>query len=253
MYDRILYSEELGLIDEIPSKDEELLEVGNNISFEDIEHLLQRRKHVDAFVETRFQDKRGDQVLVIEDLTMLMLIPEMLQGVKKVAIPDYIKVEEVMKVLKSLGGGRVPEVEVVSLEEYPMYRGEVLERRRDERYPTIRWNFEWEDYVVVGVPDGITDSFVYEFKTTGSQFLLNYVVPVAFTQADLYGYFFRRDTKRVQIYITKTGETRTWEKKVDKKNVEETLRRFKEMDAGVKPPRPREWKCRACEFREKCL
>lgn len=174
LHDRILYSKELGLIDEIPSRDEELLEVGSNISFKDIERLLQRRKVEGGSIEfgiSLFRDTRGDLVLVVGDLTLLRY-KKMLQGVKKVAIPDYTEVEEVAEVLKSLGKGRAPEVEIVSLEEYPMYRGEVLEGRRAERYPTIRWNFEWEDYVVVGEPDGITDSFVYEFKTTRSPFFV---------------------------------------------------------------------------------
>jgi len=35
-----------------------------------------------------------------------------------------------------------------------------------ERYPTIRWAFKWRDFMISGVPDGITDNFVYEFKTT---------------------------------------------------------------------------------------
>lgn len=205
---------------------------------------------MEAFEVTKFQDVRGNRILVVEDLTVL--IPEVLQGVKKIAIPDYIKVEEVVKVLKSLEKGRVPEVEIVSLDEYPVYR-RVLQRRRTEKYPTIRWNFEWEDYVVAGVPDGITDSFVYEFKTTRSPFLLNYVKPVAFTQADLYGYFFRRGMERVQIYVTETEETITWVEKVDEGNAEKTLRKFKEVNVEVKPPRPRERKCRACVFREKYL
>lgn len=34
-----------------------------------------------------------------------------------------------------------------------------------ERYPTIRWAFKWRDFMISGVPDGITDNFVYEFKT----------------------------------------------------------------------------------------
>jgi len=162
------------LIDDIPSRDEELLEVGSNISFKDIERLLQRRKVEGGSIEfgiSLFRDTGGDLVLVVGDLTLLRY-KKMLQGVKKVAIPDYTEVEEVAEVLKSLGKGRAPEVEIVSLEEYPMYRGEVLEGRRAERYPTIRWNFEWEDYVVVGEPDGITDSFVYEFKTTRSPFFV---------------------------------------------------------------------------------
>ncbi|MEM2190258.1 MAG: hypothetical protein QW540_02340 [Archaeoglobaceae archaeon] len=37
----------------------------------------------------------------------------------------------------------------------------------------------------MGVPDGTTDEFVYEFKSTGSEFLLKYIKRVAFAQADL--------------------------------------------------------------------
>ena len=134
----------------------------------------------------------------------------------------------------------------------PTQRGEVLEIRKAERYPTIRWNFEWEDYVVVGEPDGITDTFVYEFKSTKNRFLMNFIKPVALTQADLYGYFFKRDKKRVQIHVIEGNVTETWEEKVDKSRAIETLRRFKKIDEGEKPLPPREWKCRLCEFKETC-
>lgn len=40
-----------------------------------------------------------------------------------------------------------------------------LEISRSESYPTFRWHFQWRKYVLVGVPDGITKRFVYEFKT----------------------------------------------------------------------------------------
>ena len=122
-----------------------------------------------------------------------------------------------------------------------------------ERYPTIRWNFQWKDYVVVGVPDGITDEFVYEFKTTGSDFLMKYVKPVAFTQADLYGYFFKRVMKRVQILIRKTREIKTWMEKVDVNNAKETLRKFRDLDEGLEEPKPpRKWKCRSCDYKMIC-
>jgi len=73
-----------------------------------------------------------------------------------------------------------------------MLRGDFYESTKSEKYPTIRWNFSWENYVILGIPDGITDKFVYEFKSTKDRFLLNYIKPIAFTQADFYGYFFQK-------------------------------------------------------------
>ncbi|MEJ5292713.1 MAG: hypothetical protein WHS82_03865 [Candidatus Methanosuratincola sp.] len=258
LQDRVLYSSELGLIDELPSEDEKLLRVGDSINFEDIENLLQQRKREkeesDITISSiLFQDENGDKVLAISDLELSPFSSDDLREVKKIAISDDIKSEEITKMLKLYGGEKASEIEIVSLEEYPKYRGEILQDKRSEKYPTIRWNFEWGDYVVVGVPDGITDSFVYEFKTTRSEFSLYYAKPVAFTQADLYGYFFRRDMKRVQFYITGTGETKTWEKKVDKENAEKTLKSFKKTDKGGEEPiPPKEWKCKFCEFRKEC-
>jgi CRISPR/Cas system-associated exonuclease Cas4 (RecB family) len=107
--------------------------------------------------------------------------------------------------------------------------------------------------VVVGVPDGITEDFVYEFKTTQSRFLLQYVKPVAFTQADLYGYFFRRRGKRVQIHVVEEGRTETWEAPVDEANAVGVLRAFKLAGEGKPPPPAERWKCRRCRYRERCF
>ena len=135
----------------------------------------------------------------------------------------------------------------------PIERGRALEAHLAERHPTIRWNFAWENYVVVGVPDGITEDFVYEFKTTASRFLLRYIKPVAFAQADLYGYFFGRRRKRVQVYIEEENRIETWDEPVNLANALGTLRLFKEADETQPPPPTEKWKCKRCKFREKCL
>lgn len=137
-------------------------------------------------------------------------------------------------------------------EEYPKIRGKILELELEENYPRIRWNFEWDKYVIIGVPDGITDKFVYEFKTTRNRFLMNYQKPVAHTQADLYGYFFRREQKRVQIHIVEEGKTETWEDKVNSTRAENLLNDFKRMNSGWTPPSPKMWKCKSCEFNSIC-
>lgn len=207
LHDRLLYSSRLGLINEMPTNTDELLSIGNKITFNKIEELL--------------REKAKKQIVVgaFADANILV------QAIEK---------------FQSLEG--LP----------PKFRGSFLEIRKAERYPTIRWNFDWENYVVVGVPDGITDTFVYEFKTTKSRFLMHYVNSVALTQADLYGYFFKRNKKRVQIYIMRDDVTETWEEKVDKANAMETLYHFKSVDEGNEPLPPKKWKCKSCKFNKIC-
>lgn len=60
-----------------------------------------------------------------------------------------------------------------------------------------------------------------------------YIKPVALAQADLYGYFFRRDTKRVQIHIVEGGVTKTWEEGVDINHALETVDKFKVLNEGA--------------------
>jgi CRISPR/Cas system-associated exonuclease Cas4 (RecB family) len=144
-------------------------------------------------------------------------------------------------------------VRVLELEDDPKVRGLVLEEVRAERYPTIRWNFAWERYVVVGVPDGITDAFVYEFKTTRSRYLGGQLLPVAGAQADLYGLFFGRPGKRVQLYVVEEDATQTWDLPVDRNVAESALQEFRSVDEGWRPRPPRErWKCRRCGVRPVC-
>ncbi|MHA1645662.1 MAG: PD-(D/E)XK nuclease family protein [Candidatus Freyarchaeota archaeon] len=233
LHDRLWYSHLLGLIEKLPKSEKKLLEVGDEITFKDIEKLLkektQRPQDISLLpVATTITDKNGNKVMV--------MTPDMSPEEK-----DYYE-----------GLAKEQDARVVDLEEFPAIRGEMLQATRAERYPTIRWNFNWKDYVVVGTPDGITNDFVYEYKTTRNRFLMSYTKPVAQTQADLYGYFFRRNRKRVQIYITEEETTETWEERVDTTNAEKTLSRFKRVDKGVQPQAPRRWKCRSCEFKKVC-
>ena len=221
--DRVSYSLELGRIDAIPSDEEKLLDIGDDITFDDIEKLLSKRA-----------EKR-------EDIDAIIIPPSL----EKMSSPD--KTDAILRILK----GEVPKQSIEKIP--PTEAGMLLHMLKKERYPSIRWNFPWKDYVVVGIPDGITDTFVYEFKTTGKYGFLRFVRPVAFAQADLYGYFFKRGEKRVQIYVREKDEVLTWMEKVDTANAIKTLQNFREIDKeGKDPPPPRAWKCKPCKFREEC-
>ncbi|MGA2092973.1 MAG: hypothetical protein ABSH16_06150 [Sedimentisphaerales bacterium] len=236
LYDRIAYAHQLSLVDTIPKTDVGLLETGNKITLRDVEKLLKEkakrhrecRAHNIVLCTEEFTDEHGDRVVAIN--------------------PGLYPAEKARLEKEATARG----TRIMDLEENPMFRGEFLQMTKAEKYPTIRWNFEWKKYIIVGVPDGITERFVYEFKTTRNRFLASFEKPVAFMQADLYGFFFRRKNKRVQIYIVKEDKIKTYEENVNTSRVKTVLNNFAKVDSGWVPPLPKPWKCNHCDFKEGC-
>lgn len=134
----------------------------------------------------------------------------------------------------------------------PFERGLGDESEFAEKYPRFRWNFRFSDYVVVGAPDGITKDLVYEFKSTAKRFFFYFVKPVALAQADLYGLFFKKKMKRVQIYIQDEDLVESFQMPVDVARAKETLARFDHVNKGFFPQAPAKWKCTNCEVRDEC-
>jgi hypothetical protein len=236
--DRIRYAHRLGLVTELPGSHRGLLDVGSEITLEDVERLLKEkaveaedrakrsaRAHVAAWDRV---DKDGRRVRLINP----DLPPEEREFFEEMAAAEGVR--------------------VVGLEEDPKWRGEIFQASRGEKHPTIRWHFSWGRYSVGGVPDGLEKDCVYEYKTTGSRFLIRFMKPVAFAQADLYGYFFHQPKKRVQILVVEENVTETFEEAVNGTRAEETLAAFARVDAGEPARPPIQWKCRKCEFRATC-
>lgn len=235
LHDRLLYSLTLEYVKKLPKTEKEILLVGNEITFDDVEKLLKDKENRDLgepspYINLAVHTPKGP-------LNVMVLNPSLSPELK-------------VKLTKSAEKKRI---KVASLDDAPpKLRGEVYEEFLAERYPTIRWNFEWENYVVVGVPDGITDEFVYEFKTTGSEFLLGYIEGSALAQGNLYGYFFKRQSKRVQVYVVDEKETVTWHEDVNEGEAKSLLKALKQLDETHKFLLPEKWKCNRCEFRETC-
>jgi len=179
------------------------------------------------------------------------------------AVSKAISLDDVEKVFNEKHKGEVISEENIDAQyleaviditesETPMLRGTTMETNIAERYHTFRWNFEWGNYVVIGVPDGITDEFVYEFKSTKSTYTLSYLKHIAIAQADLYGYFFKRNKKRVQIFVMEERITETWDSETSIKNAEGILNKFKAVENGQLGRPPKEWKRKTCEFASQC-
>jgi hypothetical protein len=240
LFDRILYAHRLGLATKWPKSDRALLDIGCGITWEDVERLFNERV-----------DKAADRAKHMAGVRMSWLYRDNVDkdGKRSRLInPDLPPGEkQIWTELAAMEG-----VQVIDLMANPLLRGKVYEALRAEKYSSIRWHFPWSRYTVGGVPDGLTTNFAYEYKTTRNRFLFNFMKPVAFAQADLYGYFFRRPKKRVQIHVIEENVTKTYEEAVDAAQAENTLTAFAQVDAGEPARPPRAWKCGKCNFRLTC-
>jgi len=128
-----------------------------------------------------------------------------------------------------------------------------LEATRGEHYPRYRWSFPAGRYVLVGEPDGLTSDLVYEFKTVRNRyFCQTSALPIACAQADLYGCYFGRGRKRVQIHVRDEDAVETLDAAVDKERASLTIERFTNVDSGQPPTRPKAFKCKKCDEAEGC-
>ena len=231
--DRLRYSLTFGLASNIPTTDSEVLTIGDELHFDHLEDLLSIRK-------------KSSSKLGIITLAQDVVDPN---GKRKRILNPFLDDNE-RDAIRSLPDSHV--TETGNINRFPFLRGKFYQESKAEKYPTIRWNFPYKQFVVVGVPDGITDTFVYEFKVTRNKFLFSFLKPVALMQADIYGYFFQRTIKRVQIFITEENRLETFEEEVNKQKVEQLLDNYRKLISGWVPPKPRQWKCKNCSFRERC-
>jgi hypothetical protein len=121
-----------------------------------------------------------------------------------------------------------------------------------EVYGTFRWNFPWKEFTVVGVPDGLSADLVYEFKSTKNRRGLDRTMRIASTQADLYGLFFNRQRKRVQVLVMEDECVETLDAVVDHDNAVFVLERVRSIAHGEVAQPPESFKCRFCDVAEGC-
>jgi CRISPR/Cas system-associated exonuclease Cas4 (RecB family) len=230
-----------------------------SLTLEDMEKLLsEKEKKIEEWKKSEVRVEMTEVVVIKDPETgELIDIPgrevvNPLTGEEEILINPFVmpqsEIEKIKKLVEKAGK------KVGRLEDYPLLEGEwahlVREETTGEIYPTIRWNFKWHDYVIIGVPDGITKDFIYEYKRST---LSPYQLVVASTQADLYGYFFKRKRKRVQVYVKQHNYLKTYDEPVDEERALDALTKFEKVEKGeMPPPKPAEWKCRKCEYRTSC-
>jgi len=131
-------------------------------------------------------------------------------------------------------------------------RGDVFELFCAEKYHKFMWHFSYGRYVFLAIPDGITNDFVYEFKSGSKARFRPERTTEAVVQGDLYGYFFRKRMKRVQVYTSDDRRRESKNSLVDEENAIKYLKNFARVDGGEMPRLPSPGKCRSCDFVASC-
>jgi len=247
IHDRVFYSYLLGKIDKVPLNPEDILAIGDDVTPSEVEQIFSvlattfLRRWIKFLKNVKLSD---------EEKRYLQLNYENLNAENMIKLNEILRKN--IKIKLRFKDEVIDVKDIDSLGLHPYQLGQIIETLKAEKYPRIRWNFKWHNYIILGVPDGMTRDMVYEFKTTKSNFLLSYIKPVAETQADLYGFFFKRPIKRVQIYVRETEKISTWQGPVDNNNAIDVLKSFEitEKEGQAIPPVP--WKCKKCSYRNIC-
>lgn len=155
--------------------------------------------------------------------------------------------------IRSVGNRRAPARQAVSTKILKYGTPEDLEVEYAENLPRFRWSFPWRRFVLVGIPDGITTELVYEFKAAENAYFYSIAArPIGNTQADLYGVFFQRSQKKLDVLIREAGQIETLVSSVDEARAYATLERFAAVADGQLPLPPKPFKCVSCEVALGC-
>jgi CRISPR/Cas system-associated exonuclease Cas4 (RecB family) len=185
--------------------------------------------------------KNDEALLTVGDNITFDDIKQLLQHNSQLAVVDKPKDEE-------------SGMSIVLSESSPSIRGAILHEELAEKHPTISWHFTWDKYVILTVPDGITDEYIYEFKTIKSKNYISFSKPIANAQAEIYALQWNRPKKRIQYYIMQDETFQTTESQTDRAIAEKLFCLFRELHQNPKPviPLPVAFKCKSCSFAEFC-
>lgn len=213
------------------------------------QYYLKSLKGELEFFNAYFQDR-------ISYLLELGLLKEFPKNTNEILqIGDNIKISDIDKLLIKRSKKFIVEKydSNVDIANYnSLEKGEHYQNIKGEKYPKIRWNFKHNSMIFVGIPDGITDDLIYEFKYTAKNRYLNSTIQTAKDQADFYGLKFKRSKKRVQVYCEEDDTIKTFENKIETERVLELVNKWEKLKDGELPIKPQAWKCNICEFKDEC-
>jgi CRISPR/Cas system-associated exonuclease Cas4 (RecB family) len=140
--------------------------------------------------------------------------------------------------------------------------GWIAEHELAERYPTIPLCMTVGNRIIVGVPDGITSKFIYEFKRTKKKRYLKYVLEDARLQAYIYSALLFRPEIRLHVHVADPSipaserDFKVIENADPNKGLEaihKAINLIEQYANGKIPPKTsNKNKCLHCEFKSRC-
>lgn len=135
----------------------------------------------------------------------------------------------------------------------PQERGHLLETIYAKKYPQIHWVKKYDEFIFTCEPDGITETQVYEFKSSKNEYFAKEALKKARLQADIYGICFKKEEKVIDQYIISNNKIYTYIEKVRTNEIDFVINEIKKIINDNLPKKPKEeFKCRNCKYKDIC-
>lgn len=179
---------------------------------------------------------------------------------KLLQIGDDITLQDISKLLKRTEYANIPtQQQIIDAKEnlkkctLQTQRGHYLETIYAKKYPQIHWFVKYKNFIFTCEPDGITNDFVYEFKSSKNRYFANHTKRKAQLQSDIYAICFNKTSKTIDQLIISENKIETIEESLNKERLDSVIKAIKNIIAGNLPKAPLEkFKCRVCMYRNKC-
>lgn len=155
------------------------------------------------------------------------------------------------RVKRDPGSRLSPTVVRFSTTDSPIIGGQLAQALYARRYDSMRRHWDFGEFFVIGVPDGLGKDFVYEFKYSKYPRSRPTFI-TAMAQANIYGTLFHK--RRLRIHFAgPDGFEKTVEGDVREADAANLIRRSWALLRGHDDfHKPESWKCEPCRYRSIC-
>lgn len=161
-------------------------------------------------------------------LNLVKIFPK--NNLELLKIGDNLKFENIIK-FKSIKN-EIDEKEKIELLNKikenlnPLIRGNIAEKLFAKKLETIHFYNEYKNLIFTGEPDGITQDYVYEFKSHKNIYLANKYLESAKLQADIYCLCFNKKTKIIEQYIMSLKKSKQYKFDFNNKLIDKLIEKY---------------------------
>lgn len=176
------------------------------------------------------------------------------------SIGDKIKLKDIYQLLKQKKYSNIKTQEQIidakkQLKQCTLQteKGHYLETIYAQTFSQIHWFVKYKNFIFTCEPDGISEEFVYEFKSSKNTYFSKQSMQKAKLQTDIYAVCFNQKNKRIDQLITSTNKIQKIEESLNIKRLDFVIEQINNIIKGVLPSPPyQKFKCNNCEYKNEC-